>query len=217
MTSQVAVYEMFIPYMYRGKSEEATEKRVFWVFKQLNWGYISKVSIMGYKEESKTVMARISYTRMNSTETVESVLKVLNDGGAVQVNYEEGKPWFWNVVKYVERERKVSYKIKPEVNKKVDFKPTVVIPKLKRQEEIKIEPRPSTPDTRPSTPDTRPSTPDTRPSTPDTRPSTPEYRPMTPEAPPSTSESVVKTPDFKPIAVIPKAPKKITKRKENTL
>ena len=108
------VYEMFIPFLYRGKDKEATERRVFWVFKQLNWGFIHEVRVFGFDDESKkNVTARISYTRINPT--ANDLIAQLDAGETAQVHYEQGKPWFWNVVKYTRRQPsqpQVTFKIK---------------------------------------------------------------------------------------------------------
>ena len=128
------VYEMFIPFLYRGKDKEATERRVFWVFKQLNWGFIKEVRVYGFDDESKkNVTARISFTRINATAS--ELIAQLDAGETAQVHYEQGKPWFWNVVKYTRREPKapsepqVTFKIKvkqqpPQETQTVVIKPT---------------------------------------------------------------------------------------------
>ena len=132
------VYEMFIPFLYRGKDKEATERRVFWVFKQLDWGYISRVQVFGFDDQSKkNVTARISYTRLNTRSS--ELIAQLDAGETAQVHYEQGKPWFWNVVKYTRREPKqqepqVTFKIKvkttarphtPPTEPPTEFKPIV--------------------------------------------------------------------------------------------
>jgi hypothetical protein len=130
------VYEMFIPFLYRGKDKEATERRVFWVFKQLNWGYIWEVRVFGFEDETKkNVTARISFTRMNAK--AEELIEQLEAGETAQVHYEQGKPWFWNVVKYTRRapkaapEPQVTFKIKVKTSSPQpqpptpEFKPTV--------------------------------------------------------------------------------------------
>jgi hypothetical protein len=108
------VYEMFIPFLYRGKDKEATERRVFWVFKQLNWGFIHEVRVFGFDDESKkNVTARISFSRINPT--ANDLIAQLDAGETAQVHYEQGKPWFWNVVKYTRRQPsqpQVTFKIK---------------------------------------------------------------------------------------------------------
>ena len=132
------VYEMFIPFLYRGKDKDSTERRVFWVFKQLNWGYISQVQVFGFDDDTKkNVTARISYTRINPK--TQELIDQLDAGETAQVHYEQGKPWFWNVVKYTRRapaapkqqqEPQVTFKIKVKTTK-----PTVTSDK----------PRPHTP------------------------------------------------------------------------
>ncbi len=115
MTSEV-VYEVFIPFLYRGKTEEATKRRVFWVFKQLDWGYIWDVRVFGFDDETrKNVTARVSFSHIN--ESAAELIAQLDAGETAQVHYEEGKPWFWNVVKYTRREKQkpqVTYTMKPK-------------------------------------------------------------------------------------------------------
>ena len=112
------VYEMFIPFLYRGKDKDATERRVFWVFKQLDWGYISRVQVFGFEDQSKkNVTARISYTRVNTKAS--ELIAQLDSGETAQVHYEQGKPWFWNVVKYTRREPQ---KQQPQVTFKIKVK-----------------------------------------------------------------------------------------------
>jgi len=116
--SQEVVYEMFIPFLYRGKDKESTERRVFWVFKQLNWGYIQEVRVFGFEDQSKkNVTARISYTRINPK--ANELIEQLDAGETAQVHYEQGKPWFWNVVKYTRREPK---QVEPQVTFKIKVK-----------------------------------------------------------------------------------------------
>jgi hypothetical protein len=136
------VYEMFIPFLYRGKDKDSTERRVFWVFKQLNWGYISQVQVFGFDDDTKkNVTARISYTRINPK--TQELIDQLDAGETAQVHYEQGKPWFWNVVKYTRRapaapkqqqEPQVTFKIKVKTTG-TSAKPTVTSDK----------PRPHTP------------------------------------------------------------------------
>lgn len=114
------VYEMFVPFLYRGKDKDSTERRVFWVFKQLNWGYIKEVRVFGFDDQSKkNVTARISYTRMNPN--ANDLIEQLDAGETAQVHYEQGKPWFWNVVKYTRREPKP---VEPQVTFKIKVKAT---------------------------------------------------------------------------------------------
>jgi len=129
------VYEMFIPFLYRGKDKDSTERRVFWVFKQLNWGYISQVQVFGFDDDTKkNVTARISYTRINPK--TQELIDQLDAGETAQVHYEQGKPWFWNVVKYTRREPKApKATVEPQVTFKIKVKPTVTSEK----------PRPHTP------------------------------------------------------------------------
>lgn len=128
------VYEMFVPFLYRGKDKDSTERRVFWVFKQLNWGYIKEVRVFGFDDQSKkNVTARISYTRINPK--ANELIEQLDAGETAQVHYEQGKPWFWNVVKYTRREPK---QVEPQVTFKIKVKATGGSPK-----------RPSTPPTEP--------------------------------------------------------------------
>ena len=123
---QEVVYEMFIPFLYRGKDKDSTERRVFWVFKQLNWGYISQVQVFGFEDDSKkNVTARISYTRINAK--TQELIDQLDAGETAQVHYEQGKPWFWNVVKYTRREPKApktAAPVEPQVTFKIKVKTT---------------------------------------------------------------------------------------------
>jgi hypothetical protein len=126
---------MFIPFLYRGKDKEATERRVFWVFKQLNWGYIKEVQVFGFDhEKKKNVTARVSFSRMNAT--AKDLVDQLDAGETAQVHYEQGKPWFWNVVKYTRRapaapkqaqEPLVTFKIKVKTTPTATFKPQVSV------------------------------------------------------------------------------------------
>ena len=136
------VYEMFIPFLYRGKDKEATERRVFWVFKQLDWGYISRVQVFGFDDQSKkNVTARISYTRLNTRSS--ELIAQLDAGETAQVHYEQGKPWFWNVVKYTRREpQKQQQQQEPQVTFKI---------KVKTATAAAAKPRPHTPPTEPPT------------------------------------------------------------------
>jgi hypothetical protein len=138
------VYEMFIPFLYRGKDKDSTERRVFWVFKQLNWGYISQVQVFGFEDDSKkNVTARISYTRINPK--THELIEQLDAGETAQVHYEQGKPWFWNVVKYTRREpkaSKASAAVEPQVTFKIKVKPTVTSDKPTVTSD---KPRPHTP------------------------------------------------------------------------
>lgn len=131
------VYEMFIPFLYRGKDKESTERRVFWVFKQLNWGYIKDVHVFGFEDQTKkNVTSRISFTRINPK--ANELIAQLDAGETAQVHYEQGKPWFWNVVKYTRREPKP---VEPQVTFKIKVKTTGASTSPK--------PRPSTPPTEP--------------------------------------------------------------------
>ncbi len=146
---------MFIPFLYRGKDKESTERRVFWVFKQLNWGYIQEVRVFGFDDASKkNVTAVVRYRNINPRAS--ELIAQLDAGETAQVHYEEGKPWFWNVVKYERRAPKpkpqqVTYTIKPKADdvkpKADDVKPKTTDVKPKTTETTK--PRPSTPPTEP--------------------------------------------------------------------
>ena len=141
------VYEMFIPCVQRRYKmdketrkpmktaegehiydKEATERQIFWVFKQLDWGYISRVQVFGFDDKSKkNATARISYTHMNraSGELIAS----LNEGATADVNHPTG---VWHVVKYTRREPK-----EPQVTFKIKVKTSATAAK----------PRPHTPPT----------------------------------------------------------------------
>lgn len=123
--NEQVVYEMFIPFLYRGKDKDSTERRVFWVFKQLNWGYISQVQVFGFEDDTKkNVTARISYTRINPK--TQELIEQLDAGETAQVHYEQGKPWFWNVVKYT---RRAPAAVEPQVTFKIKVKPTGTVVK----------------------------------------------------------------------------------------
>ena len=74
--------------------KEATERQIFWVFKQLDWGYISRVQVFGFDDKSKkNATARISYTRLNAN--THELVEQLNEGATVDVNHSGG---VWHVV-----------------------------------------------------------------------------------------------------------------------
>lgn len=137
---QQVAYEMFIPFLYRGKDKDATERRVFWVFKQLNWGYIMEVRVFGFEDEKKkNVTARISFSRLNAT--AKDLVEQLDAGETAQVHYEQGKPWFWNVVKYTRREPKepqVTFKIKVKTTTE---KPTSPAPSQEFKPQVSVKPQ----------------------------------------------------------------------------
>jgi hypothetical protein len=140
---QQVAYEMFIPFLYRGKDKDATERRVFWVFKQLNWGYIKEVQVFGFDDEKKkSVTARVSFSRMNAT--AKDLVEQLDAGETAQVHYEQGKPWFWNVVKYTRREKKepqepqVTFKIKVKTTTE---KPTSPAPSQEFKPQVSVKPQ----------------------------------------------------------------------------
>lgn len=139
------VYEMFIPFLYRGKDKESTERRVFWVFKQLNWGYIWEVRVFGFEDASKkNVTARISFSHIN--ESAKALIEQLDAGETAQVHYEQGKPWFWNVVKYTRRAPAPPKPApEPQVTFKIKVKPTGTSVKTSTSPKA----RPSTPPTEP--------------------------------------------------------------------
>lgn len=144
-------YEMYIPFVYKGRDEESTRRRIFWVFKELNWGYISDVLINGFEREGKSVSARIKFSRMNQRKEQEmrELLSELDNGGSVEVKYESGKPWFWKVMKYVKKERvraeeKVSYSIKSSSSSssrsETPFKPVAEVPSVSRSRTPELPP-----------------------------------------------------------------------------
>ena len=147
------VYEMFIPFLYRGKDKDSTERRVFWVFKQLNWGYISQVQVFGFEDQTKkNVTARISYTRLNPK--TQDLIDQLDAGETAQVHYEQGKPWFWNVVKYTRREPKApKAAVEPQVTFKIKVKTTkpTVTSATDKTTVTSDKPRPHTPPIEPPT------------------------------------------------------------------
>jgi len=146
MKPEEVVYEMFIPFLYRGKDKEATERRVFWVFKQLNWGYIWEVKVFGFDDQTKkNVTARISFSHIN--ESANELISQLDAGETAQVHYEQGKPWFWNVVKYTRREPKP---VEPQVTFKIKVKASATVVKATGDKEnTTTSPKPSG---RPQTP-----------------------------------------------------------------
>jgi hypothetical protein len=142
---QNVVYEMFIPFLYRGKDKDSTERRVFWVFKQLNWGYISQVQVFGFEDDTKkNVTARISYTRINPK--TQELIDQLDAGETAQVHYEQGKPWFWNVVKYTRRAPAApKAAVEPQVTFKIKVKPAKPTTETSTSEKTTEKPRPHTP------------------------------------------------------------------------
>jgi hypothetical protein len=149
-----------------------TERRVFWVFKQLNWGYIQEVRVFGFDDESKkNVTAVVRYRNINPRAS--ELIAQLDAGETAQVHYEEGKPWFWNVVKYERRAptaakpkpQQVTYKIKP---KATDVKPKTTAPD--------VQPTATAPENKPS--DAKPSDAKPRPSTPTTEPPATAFKPQ---------------------------------------
>ena len=136
-TEQVVVYEMFIPCVQRKfkidpetkkrmvtetnepiYDKEATERQIFWVFKQLDWGYISRVQVFGFDDKSKkNATARISYTRLNAN--THELVEQLNEGATVDVNHSGG---VWHVVKYSRREPASKPTMEPQVTFKIRVK-----------------------------------------------------------------------------------------------
>ena len=137
------VYEMFIPFLYRGKDKESTERRVFWVFKQLNWGYINEVRVFGFEDQTKkNVTARISFTRLNPKSS--ELIAELDAGETAQVHYEQGKPWFWNVVKYTRRAPAAPKAVEPQVTFKIKVKSTATEVKSTASTEVRPQTPPAT-------------------------------------------------------------------------
>jgi hypothetical protein len=158
-TEQKVVYEMFIPCVQRKfkidpetkkrqmtetnepiYDKEATERQIFWVFKQLDWGYISRVQVFGFDDKSKkNATARISYTRLNAN--THELVEQLNQDATVDVNHSGG---VWHVVKYSRREPKASKPtMEPQVTFKIRVKPT--------DTSATDKPRPHTPPMEPPT------------------------------------------------------------------
>lgn len=122
-------YEMFIPCVQRKYKmneetkkpamdengehiydKERTEREIFWVFKQLNWGFIHEVRVFGFEDKTKkNVTARISFSSINTK--ANDLFDQLDAGETAEVNHPRG---FWHVVKYTRRELvpQVSFKIK---------------------------------------------------------------------------------------------------------
>jgi hypothetical protein len=89
---------------------DRTERELFWVFKQLNWGFINEVRVFGFDDKSKkNVTARISFSSRNPR--MSDLFKQLDAGDTAEVNHPRG---FWHVVKYTPKqvEPQVTYKIK---------------------------------------------------------------------------------------------------------
>lgn len=163
MSSNTAVaikYEMFIPCVQRKYKineetkkpamdengehiydKDRTEREIFWVFKQLNWGFIHEVRVFGFEDKTKrNVTARISFSSLNAK--ANELFDQLDAGETAEVNHPRG---FWHVVKYTRREQKpvepqVSFKIKVKVSatdvktsaspKRPSTPPTVELPYL---------------------------------------------------------------------------------------
>lgn len=137
---QQVAYEMFIPFLYRGKDKDATERRVFWVFKQLKWGYIKEVKVFGFEDEKKkSVTARVSFSRMNAT--AKDLVEQLDAGDTAQVHYEEGKPWFWNVVKYTRREKKEPQQVTFKIKVKTTTTTTSPAPSQEFKPQVNVKPQ----------------------------------------------------------------------------
>lgn len=122
-------YEMFIPCVQRKykmdeetkkpaldeKGEhiydkDRTEREIFWVFKQLNWGFIHEVRVFGFEDKTKkNVTARVSFSSINPK--ANDLFTQLDAGETAVVNHPRG---YWNVVKYSRREPEpqVTFKIK---------------------------------------------------------------------------------------------------------
>jgi hypothetical protein len=141
------------------------------VMEQLNWGYISEVRVFGFDDDTKkNVTARISYTRIN--QSANELIEQLDAGETAQVHYEQGKPWFWNVVKYTRR--------------------APAPPKEEAQVTFKIKVKATRPSTPPSTtefkPIVKPSGTDVKPSGTDVKPSANKFASLDVEGSPSDSE-----------------------------
>lgn len=138
-TSNTAVaikYEMFIPCVQRKYKmneetkkpamdengehiydKERTEREIFWVFKQLNWGFIHEVRVFGFEDKTKkNVTARISFSSINAK--ANELFEQLDAGETAEVNHPRG---FWHVVKYTRREPKP---VEPQVSFKIKVKAT---------------------------------------------------------------------------------------------
>jgi hypothetical protein len=129
------VYEMFIPCVQRKYKmdettkkpsqdengehiydKERTEREIFWVMKQLDWGYICEVRVFGFDDKSKkNVTARISFSRINPK--ANDLIEHLDAGETAEVNHPRG---FWHVVKYTRREPKAAPE--PQVTFKIKVK-----------------------------------------------------------------------------------------------
>ena len=156
-------YEMFIPCVQRkykmneetkkplvdDKGEhiynkERTEREIFWVFKQLNWGFIHEVRVFGFEDKTKkNVTARISFSSINAK--ANELFEQLDAGETAEVNHPRG---FWHVVKYTRREQQKK-PVEPQVTFKIKVKATTSDVKTTSSP----KPRPSTP---PSTTEFKP-------------------------------------------------------------
>lgn len=156
---QQVAYEMFIPCVQRkykideetkkpaldDKGEhiydkDRTERGLFWVFRQLNWGYIKEVRVFGFEDEKKkNVTARISFSSINAT--AKDLVEQLDAGETAVVNHPGG---FWNVVKYTRREPKkpqepqVTFKIKVKTTTE---KPTSPAPSQEFKPQVSVKPQ----------------------------------------------------------------------------
>lgn len=159
MSSNASVaikYEMFIPCVQRKYKmneetkkpemdengehiydKERTEREIFWVFKQLNWGFIHEVRVFGFEDKTKkNVTARISFSSINTK--ANDLFDQLDAGETAEVNHPRG---FWHVVKYT---RRVPKPVEPQVSFKIKVKAT--------GDKVKASASPKRPSTPPSEP-----------------------------------------------------------------
>ena len=77
-------------------------KRIFGVFRRLNWGFVERVDTIRVQPKTGSAYKRayVHYTpgRFNQRDTqAMAALEHMIAGNDVQLEYEEGKPWFWKV------------------------------------------------------------------------------------------------------------------------
>ena len=77
-------------------------KRIFGVFRRLNWGFVERVDTIRVQPKTGAAYKRayVHYTpaRFNQRDTqAMAALEHMIAGNDVQLEYEEGKPWFWKV------------------------------------------------------------------------------------------------------------------------
>ena len=88
-----------IPHLFNNISY----KRVKQVFIQQNWGFVERVDLIHYGDHKKAFI-HFRKGSWNYNKRNQQFLTQLQKGNQIHLNYENGKPWFWNVgISYVER------------------------------------------------------------------------------------------------------------------